>query len=208
MIDRLQRGIPCHARDADARTAATYAETRFVDRAEPGRHGVGQGVRAASAVRRTGRFDDAAGGPAIGRAFEPLFERTGVRGAESIALGNALTGLVCGSILGAPLSTVLMERFDLQPRASAQAVAVTVTIVLDEDGPVDGLDARFGLMKAGEQRLRVKKLHRRPRFRQCEAGVLRSFPPAPGGDGKDGNRVSGIGLETPSKSSGGVPQCV
>jgi ESS family glutamate:Na+ symporter len=80
-----------------------------------------------------------AGGPATGLAFAPLFEQAGVRGAESIALATAMAGIVCGSILGAPLATLLMERFHLQPRPSAGVVDVAIEIVQDEErGAADG----------------------------------------------------------------------
>jgi ESS family glutamate:Na+ symporter len=80
-----------------------------------------------------------AGGPATGLAFAPLFEQAGVRGAESIALATAMAGIVCGSILGAPLATLLMERFHLQPRPSAAVVDVAIEIVQeDEGGSADG----------------------------------------------------------------------
>lgn len=75
-----------------------------------------------------------AGGPATGLAFAPLFEQAGVHGAESIALATAMAGIVCGSILGAPLATLLMERFNLQPRRSVPAVDITVEIVREEEG--------------------------------------------------------------------------
>jgi ESS family glutamate:Na+ symporter len=75
-----------------------------------------------------------AGGPATGLAFAPLFEQAGVRGAESIALATAMAGIVCGSILGAPLATLLMERFHLQPRPSAAVVDVAIEIVQEEEG--------------------------------------------------------------------------
>ena len=75
-----------------------------------------------------------AGGPATGLAFAPLFEQAGVRGAESIALATAMAGIVCGSVLGAPLATLLMERFHLQPRPPAVAVGTVVEIVQDEEG--------------------------------------------------------------------------
>lgn len=75
-----------------------------------------------------------AGGPATGLAFAPLFEQAGVQGAESIALATAMAGIVCGSILGAPLATLLMERFNLQPRPSAPAVDITVGVVQEQEG--------------------------------------------------------------------------
>ncbi len=80
-----------------------------------------------------------AGGPATGLAFAPLFEQAGVQGAESIALTTAMAGIVCGSILGAPLATLLMERFDLRPRpAVAVAGAVVDVVQHGEDGSADG----------------------------------------------------------------------
>lgn len=80
-----------------------------------------------------------AGGPATGLAFAPLFEQAGVHGAESIALATAMAGIVCGSILGAPLATLLMERFRLQPWPSVAVVDATVEVVLEEEGgPADG----------------------------------------------------------------------
>ncbi len=81
-----------------------------------------------------------AGGPATGLAFAPLFEQAGVHGAESIALTTAMAGIVCGSILGAPLATVLMERFGLQPRPAAPSVGVAIAIVQEEEegGSADG----------------------------------------------------------------------
>lgn len=75
-----------------------------------------------------------AGGPATGLAFAPLFEQAGVQGAESIALATAMAGIVCGSILGAPLATLLMERFQLQPRPSAAVAGTVVAVVQEEVG--------------------------------------------------------------------------
>lgn len=50
------------------------------------------------------------GGPATGMAFAPLFEEAGIAGAGSIALATAMAGIVLGSVLGAPVATVLIER--------------------------------------------------------------------------------------------------
>lgn len=73
-----------------------------------------------------------AGGPATGLAFAPLFASAGVQGAKSVALANAMAGIVCGSILGAPLAAMLIERFGLYPartpRAETDAVAATVAL--------------------------------------------------------------------------------
>lgn len=59
-----------------------------------------------------------AGGPATGLAFAPLFSEAGVQGARSVALANAMAGIVCGSILGAPVAALLIERLRLQPAAA------------------------------------------------------------------------------------------
>ena len=58
------------------------------------------------------------GGPATGLAFAPLLEQAGVVGAKSIALASAMAGIVIGSIVGAPLATMLIERYQLaRPRS-------------------------------------------------------------------------------------------
>ncbi len=62
------------------------------------------------------------GGPATGLAFAPLFTAAGVQGAPSVALANAMAGIVLASVIGAPLATMLIERLRLPtPRASASA---------------------------------------------------------------------------------------
>jgi ESS family glutamate:Na+ symporter len=53
------------------------------------------------------------GGPATGLAFAPLFEKAGINGAASIAVASAMTGIICGGIVGAPVGTWLIERFRL-----------------------------------------------------------------------------------------------
>ncbi|MES1153980.1 MAG: sodium/glutamate symporter, partial [Rhodanobacter sp.] len=55
-----------------------------------------------------------AGGPATGLAFAPLFTQAGVQGAPSVALANAMAGIICGSVIGAPLATMLIERLKLR----------------------------------------------------------------------------------------------
>jgi glutamate:Na+ symporter, ESS family len=62
-----------------------------------------------------------AGGPATGLAFAPLFAQAGVHGARSVALANAMAGIVCGSILGSPLAALLIERLGLYPAGAARA---------------------------------------------------------------------------------------
>lgn len=66
-----------------------------------------------------------AGGPATGLAFAPLFTQAGVQGAPSIALANAMAGIICGSVLGAPLATMLIERYKLRTPHSVQAAGST-----------------------------------------------------------------------------------
>jgi glutamate:Na+ symporter, ESS family len=51
------------------------------------------------------------GGPATGLAFAPLFEKAGISGAASIAIASAMTGIICGGLIGAPIGTWLIERF-------------------------------------------------------------------------------------------------
>jgi ESS family glutamate:Na+ symporter len=55
------------------------------------------------------------GGPATGMAFAPLFADAGVQGAASVALANAMAGIVLGSVIGAPVATMLIERLKLRP---------------------------------------------------------------------------------------------
>ncbi len=53
------------------------------------------------------------GGPATGLAFAPLFEQAGIRGAESIAVASAMGGIVLGGLVGGPIITLLIRRFEL-----------------------------------------------------------------------------------------------
>ncbi len=54
------------------------------------------------------------GGPATGLAFAPLFEKAGVPGASSLAVASAMTGIICGGLIGAPIGTWLIERYRLK----------------------------------------------------------------------------------------------
>ncbi|MCK6560444.1 sodium/glutamate symporter [candidate division KSB1 bacterium] len=56
-----------------------------------------------------------AGGPATGLAFAPLFEQAGIPGAATIAIAAAMAGIIAASVLGGPLATSLIERFQLKP---------------------------------------------------------------------------------------------
>lgn len=53
------------------------------------------------------------GGPATGLAFAPLFEAAGVKGAESIAVAAAMSGIVLGGLVGGPAITVMIRRYRL-----------------------------------------------------------------------------------------------
>jgi ESS family glutamate:Na+ symporter len=50
------------------------------------------------------------GGPATGLAFAPIFEKFGVRGADSLAIAAATFGITCGGLLGGPVGTWIIER--------------------------------------------------------------------------------------------------
>jgi ESS family glutamate:Na+ symporter len=58
------------------------------------------------------------GGPGTGLAFAPLFEQAGVQGAASIALAMAMAGIVCGALIGGPVSGWLIARHRLNTRGS------------------------------------------------------------------------------------------
>jgi len=53
------------------------------------------------------------GGPATGLAFAPLFQAAGVQGAESIAVASAMAGIVLGGLVGGPVITILIRRYQL-----------------------------------------------------------------------------------------------
>lgn len=61
------------------------------------------------------------GGPATGLAFAPEFEAAGVDAAATIAVAAAMAGIVSGGILGAPIGTRLIEKYDLHARRGASA---------------------------------------------------------------------------------------
>ncbi len=59
------------------------------------------------------------GGPATGLAFAPLFEQAGVPGAATVAIASAMVGIICGGLMGGPIGTYIIERFQLR-RAHAR----------------------------------------------------------------------------------------
>ena len=61
------------------------------------------------------------GGPATGLAFAPQFEQAGLEGAAVVAITAATFGIVCGGILGGPVGTRLIRRYNLQARDASRA---------------------------------------------------------------------------------------
>ena len=59
------------------------------------------------------------GGPATGLAFAPAFEQAGVRGASTVAIAAAMVGIVSGGLIGGPVGTILIERYQLRRKARA-----------------------------------------------------------------------------------------
>ncbi|KRE89510.1 sodium:glutamate symporter [Frateuria sp. Soil773] len=88
-----------------------------------------------------------AGGPATGLAFAPLFEQAGVHGAQSVALASAMAGIVCGSVIGAPVATMLIERLGLR-RAPSAAVAVAPPAAVCVEEPVGEVDRAYQALKS------------------------------------------------------------
>ncbi len=72
------------------------------------------------------------GGPATGLAFAPLFTQAGVQGAPSIALANAMAGIVFASVIGAPLATMLIERLKLRAPRTAESGGDSETMSSNE----------------------------------------------------------------------------
>ena len=61
------------------------------------------------------------GGPATGLAFAPVFEEAGLVGAAPLALAAATVGIVCGGIVGGPVGTYLVRRFNLSSASQSTA---------------------------------------------------------------------------------------
>jgi glutamate:Na+ symporter, ESS family len=59
------------------------------------------------------------GGPATGLAFAPLFEQAGIAGAGSIAVAAAMGGIVAGGLVGGPLGTLLVRKYNLKVDSAA-----------------------------------------------------------------------------------------
>ena len=95
------------------------------------------------------------GGPATGLAFAPLFEEAGLRGAGALALTAATGGIVCGGLVGGPVGTSLIRRFNLRsttPKAAAsQEVSAEIetpveTIVVEVDREDTSLMRNFAVL--------------------------------------------------------------
>ena len=68
------------------------------------------------------------GGPATGLAFASKFEEAGMQGAAVVAITAATVGIVCGGILGGPVGTRLIRRFNLRAgRASGAELEAELT---------------------------------------------------------------------------------
>ena len=87
------------------------------------------------------------GGPATGMAFAPLFEKVGVHGAQSVALANAMAGIVLGSIFGSPIAAMLIERHGLRP-AAATASADTAAPMAATAPEQRAVDPTYGGLKS------------------------------------------------------------
>lgn len=74
------------------------------------------------------------GGPATGMAFAPLFAEAGVHGAASVALANAMAGIVLGSVIGAPVATMLIERLKLRTPTAVSGVAAGGAVGITAEG--------------------------------------------------------------------------
>jgi ESS family glutamate:Na+ symporter len=88
------------------------------------------------------------GGPATGLAFAPLFEQAGVAGAESIAISSAMAGIICGGVIGGPVITLLIRRFNLRPSSGAAGVPGSGAATLQSDEPQDDAGREFAALKS------------------------------------------------------------
>jgi ESS family glutamate:Na+ symporter len=85
------------------------------------------------------------GGPATGLAFAPVFEKAGLEAAGVLALTSATVGIVFGGLVGGPIGTGLIRRYQLAPmersRAELRAELDTSpeTIVVEVDREDSGL---------------------------------------------------------------------
>ena len=88
-----------------------------------------------------------AGGPATGLAFAPLFEKAGVHGAQSVALANAMAGIVLGSVFGSPIAAMLIERFNLLPASATSAASIDTPAAAVATAPARAVDPTYAGLK-------------------------------------------------------------
>lgn len=88
------------------------------------------------------------GGPATGLAFAPLFEQAGVAGAESIAISSAMAGIICGGVIGGPVITLLIRRFNLRSSSGAAGVPGSGAATLQAGEPQDDAGREFAALKS------------------------------------------------------------
>ncbi|MDA0986225.1 MAG: sodium/glutamate symporter [Bacteroidetes bacterium] len=67
------------------------------------------------------------GGPATGLAFAPLFENAGVVGAATIAVAAGMTGIISGGLIGGPVGTYLITKFNLRSKNNFSSSQINVT---------------------------------------------------------------------------------
>ena len=88
-----------------------------------------------------------AGGPATGLAFAPLFEKVGVHGAQSVALANAMAGIVLGSIFGSPIAAMLIRRFNLRAADTASDAGTDTPAAVMAPAPGRAIDPAYAGLK-------------------------------------------------------------
>ena len=95
------------------------------------------------------------GGPATGLAFAPYFEKAGVTGASSVAVATGMAGIVSGAIIGGPVCTFLIERYELKsPHNNPVSLPIAKNIVEEQmqEGPTvtpEGEDVEsYALLKS------------------------------------------------------------
>lgn len=55
------------------------------------------------------------GGPGTALAFAPVFETQGVSNAATLGLSSAMGGIIVGGLIGTPITTFLIQKFNLTP---------------------------------------------------------------------------------------------
>lgn len=71
------------------------------------------------------------GGPATALAFAPQFAAAGLASAESVAIAAAMAGIVMGGLVGGPIVTRLIVRYQLHSSTSTPAAQTTTSMPVD-----------------------------------------------------------------------------